>query len=309
MTSVEVSTAASKGTAPSEMDLDDKAGHAGADSVDLEEKRRLECFADMEKIEKEFQDLKEKFYREKIEQINKELEGIQSGSHEKLLLKLKEAEQKKEEKIWAAEQWRQYQLTNIEHMFVSDKQQAEEELQMEKEIIKERMIQALQDRQRKLEDDKFTMSLHDGGTDIRGAANPSRNLRSTKKGKENAALLNHRAKKLNPSHINYTLKETEIGEDLALIQKALISRDRAKANEIFVERSQLHYYEKIFEKGTSVTVESVDGKEPAVSGLIALITPQEIQVKAADGNKARVTIQQLRIGRYNLKSNITAMTS
>jgi hypothetical protein len=35
---------------------------------------------------------------------------------------------------------------------------------MEKEMIKERMLQALQDRQRKLEDDKFTMSLHDGGS-------------------------------------------------------------------------------------------------------------------------------------------------
>jgi hypothetical protein len=81
--------------------------------------------------------------------------------------------------------------------------------------------------------------------DIRSSVLPSRNLRSTKKGKENALILNHRAKKLNPSHINYTLKETEIGEDLALIQKALISRDRTKANEIFVERSQLHYFEKV----------------------------------------------------------------
>ncbi len=41
--------------------------------------------------------------------------------------KLKESEQKKEEKIWAAEQWRQYQLTNIEHTFTADKKQAEEE--------------------------------------------------------------------------------------------------------------------------------------------------------------------------------------
>lgn len=60
------------------MDVDEKPH--GLEVVDLEEKRRLECFADMEKIEKEFQDLKEKFYREKIEQINKELEGIQAGN-------------------------------------------------------------------------------------------------------------------------------------------------------------------------------------------------------------------------------------
>ncbi len=81
--------------------------------------------------------------------------------------------------------------------------------------------------------------------DIRGQVLPSRNLRSTKKGKENTTLLNHRAKKLNPSHINYTLKDTEISEDLALIQKALISRDKAKSNDIFVERAQLHFYDKV----------------------------------------------------------------
>ncbi len=75
-------------TATESMDVDDvpvgkvSAMHGqGPEVVDLEEKRRLECLADMEKIEREFQDLKEKFYREKIEQINKELEAIQNGTN------------------------------------------------------------------------------------------------------------------------------------------------------------------------------------------------------------------------------------
>jgi peptidoglycan hydrolase CwlO-like protein len=99
-------------------------GGMGPEVVDLEEKRRLECLADMEKIEKEFQDLKEKFYQEKVEALRKEIDTIQSGvqclaaelvaltwsllgSHDKLQQKLKELEYKRDEKLWAARQWRE----------------------------------------------------------------------------------------------------------------------------------------------------------------------------------------------------------
>jgi len=198
----------------------------GPEVVDLEEKRRQECLADMERIEREFQDVKEKFYREKVEHIRKEIELISAGTHEKLLQKLKECDQKREEKLWAAEQWRQYQLMSIEHTCSADKKQAEEEYEADKVLVKEKMIQALQDRQKKLEDEKNTMSLTDGSNaaDNRVQLQPPRNLRSTKKGKENVTVLNHRAKKLNPSHINYMLKESEISEDIAVIQKALAAR-------------------------------------------------------------------------------------
>ncbi len=47
--------------------------------IDLEEKRRRECFGNMEKIEKEFADLKEKFFNEKIDALRKEYETIKNG--------------------------------------------------------------------------------------------------------------------------------------------------------------------------------------------------------------------------------------
>jgi len=278
---------------------------ASAD-VDPEEKRRMETLADMERIEKEFQDIKEKFYREKIEQIRKEMEAINQGNHEKLIAKLREAELKKEEKIWAAEQWRQYQLMSIDNMFSGDKQQAEDELDEEKQFIREKMLQALQDRQKKLEEDKNTMSLQDGA-DIRAQALPSRNLRSTKKGKENTTVVNHRAKKLTPAHINYVLRENEINEDLTAIQKALFSRDRLKMSDIFFDRGQLRYYDKVFEKGQTLMLETAadaaaagGAREPAQTGVVVLISPQEVQLRLPDSSKARVTLAQLRLGRYTL---------
>jgi len=50
------------------------------DIIDLEERRRKECLGNMEKIEKEFADLKEKFFNDKIEALKKEYEAIKNGN-------------------------------------------------------------------------------------------------------------------------------------------------------------------------------------------------------------------------------------
>jgi hypothetical protein len=108
-------------------------------------------------------------------------------------------------------------------------------MQSDKQTLKERMIQALNERQRKLEEEKNTLSLTDGASkscilssmlclrafaaDIRNAVPSSRNLRSQKKGKENFTAVVNQRRKAAPSHISYTLKESEIQEDLAAIQK------------------------------------------------------------------------------------------
>jgi len=278
-----------------------RASGVGPEVIDLEEKRRLECLADMEKIEKEFQDLKEKFYQEKVEALRKEIDTIQAGSHDKLLQKLRELEYKRDEKLWAARQWREYQLQAIETAFNAEKKQAEDEYESDKQTLKERMIQALNERQRKLEEEKNTLSLTDGATDIRNAVPSSRNLRSQKKGKENFTAVVNQRRKLAPSHISYTLKESEIQEDLAAIQKSAAFRDRQKANEIGCDRGALRYYDKLFEKGMLLTVEAVDGREPTVSGVLVGVTPTEMQIRNPDGTKARYALTVLRAGKYTVR--------
>jgi hypothetical protein len=64
---------------PKETDGKEELTGLDKELVDLEEKRRKECFGNMEKIEKEFQDLKEKFFNEKIEALRKEYDAIRNG--------------------------------------------------------------------------------------------------------------------------------------------------------------------------------------------------------------------------------------
>lgn len=181
--------------------------------ADLQEKHRLECLDNLEKIEKEFSDLKEKFFRDQMESLKAECEAIKLGSHEKFLEKVKELEEKKSEKVWAAQQWREYQLANINNMFDAEKRQCEEEYKLEKRQLRDRMLHTIEDKIKKLEDEKNTMSLIDGGD--------SRITRTLRRRKEPAARESQQTgqkRKLNPPHISYTLKESEILEDLAVIR-------------------------------------------------------------------------------------------
>jgi breast cancer metastasis-suppressor 1-like protein len=169
---------AAKAGGPEPMEIDETGQPKGEDKskqnqgtqeVDLEEKRRLECLDNMEKIEKEFSILKEKFYADKISHLKTEIDKISEGKHDKYQQKMKDLDKRKEEKVWAAEQWKQYQLMNINNVFEAEKKMAEDEFQSEKDQLKEKMVVALQDKQKKLEEEKNNLNLTDGLVDMRSA--------------------------------------------------------------------------------------------------------------------------------------------
>lgn len=104
--------------------------------IDLEQKRK-----NMEKIEKEFADLKEKFFKDKIVALKREIEAIKNGvllsvwqlgltcaeTHPGFCDRCRELEQSRDDKVFAAEQWKHYQLQNINNVFDAERRQAEEE--------------------------------------------------------------------------------------------------------------------------------------------------------------------------------------
>jgi hypothetical protein len=70
---------------PEKETREDIKGIVDKEIIDLEEKRRRECEGNMEKIEKEFADLKEKFFTDKIESLKRDYDLIKSGTTSLLL--------------------------------------------------------------------------------------------------------------------------------------------------------------------------------------------------------------------------------
>jgi len=164
-----------------------------------------------DKVEKDFAELKEKFFKEKIASLKREIDSINNGTHPGFCEKCKELEQVRDDKIYAAEQWRSYQLQNINNAFDAEKRQADEEYKAERQQMRERMIQTLLDKRKKLSDDKVAMGVPDA--DIRTT---TRTLRR-RGGPPQQSQQSNFKKKLNSNlapQINYTLQNSEIQEDL-----------------------------------------------------------------------------------------------
>ncbi|ELR22474.1 CCAAT/enhancer-binding family protein [Acanthamoeba castellanii str. Neff] len=188
---------------------------------DLEAKRRKDVLKDMEKIEKEFADLKEKLFAKKMKDLHDECKAIMEGSHDGFLKRAQELEIKKNSKVWMAEKWKEYQLQNIEHVFQFECLQAEEEYNHERRSLRDEMANEILDKQKKLEEEKSTMSLRgDGNGDARAVK--GRVLRNRRGGKDKDGGYGQaysRHKTAQPPHINYTLNDDEIMTDLSLMKK------------------------------------------------------------------------------------------
>eukprot|EP01133_Synstelium_polycarpum_P010265 gene10265-11972_t len=109
-----------------------KSTYSSNKEADIEIKRRMDCLGKMERIEKEFSDLKEKFFNDKLGSIKKEMEEIKIGEHQVFQEKIRELDLKKEKKMQMAEAWKNYQLQNILNMFDAERQQFEDEYDQSK---------------------------------------------------------------------------------------------------------------------------------------------------------------------------------
>jgi len=266
--------------------------------VEVEEKKNL---GNMEKIEKEFADLKEKFFNDKIEALKKEYEMIKNGTHQVFIKKSKELEEIRDHKIWAAEKWKEFQLQNIENIFQAEKSQAEDEFLSDQKALSEKMVNSILEKKKKLIDEKNTLTISDGPEKIIRRTRPKRG-----KDKENKDQSNYR-RRLNPPHISYTLKESEISEDLNLIIKQAPSNSSSKDQnnkslEVFADRGKLHYFNQVFEKGKDVFIES-KSENGRWTGTIVAINPAEIHIRNPDGTKSRFSLHYLRNGKYTITSH------
>mmetsp|Transcript_43833 Transcript_43833/g.110521 ORF Transcript_43833/g.110521 Transcript_43833/m.110521 type:complete len:242 (+) Transcript_43833:94-819(+) len=194
---------------------------AQASTKDLEQQHQREAASQLESISAEFTQVKERLFAETVRGVRTELEQLKSGEHEEFLARMKSSLLRKEERQWAAQKWRDFQMKNVEHMCNAEVLSAEEEYEAGRRSLQAKMQAALEERLRKLEEEKTLMCLDDGL--ISDSRVITRTLR--KRGQREGAIpaaekpSNYR-RKLNPPHLSLTLKEAEITEDISKMQKA-----------------------------------------------------------------------------------------
>lgn len=150
------------------------------------------------------------------------------GTDATFLEKLKRLEKIKDDRLWAADSWKKYQEKIIHQAHDCEVQQANEEFLLDKKGLTTRLIQSVEDRQKLLEEQKNSMDLSMNPLEL------TQSLRPNKRRFKDIDKPTRR--KINPPHINYMLRESEIYEDLHAIQKKPPSSiDRTKLYELLAD--------------------------------------------------------------------------
>ncbi|XP_017095198.1 breast cancer metastasis-suppressor 1-like protein-A [Drosophila bipectinata] len=173
------------------------------------ERRRAEHMEDLMSLERQFNQLREQYYFERINLIDRQLQEVRSGRSEEFVHPQKELDKVYRTRIEVADVLRRFRLQNIEHKFLSEEQAAVQHFESEKHMAVDFLREELVERIRRLEEDRHNVDISwaDWGTDKRQSKvrGPGRKKAVTVTG----------------PYVVYMLRDEDIMEDWTIIRKAL----------------------------------------------------------------------------------------
>jgi hypothetical protein len=116
----------------------------------------------LDKLNRDFVVSKEQIYNDKTEDIERDIHDILSGRHAEYLDHVQELEMTRDEEILKAEIIRDYQIQVAEALYRAEIEDCINDFEHEKDNLKQRIMQSIDDRKRKLKDDKDNFDIHNG---------------------------------------------------------------------------------------------------------------------------------------------------
>lgn len=291
----------------SSLSSDESSSESSIDETE-NERRRNECLNDMADLERQFSDLKEQLYRERINQVEKKLGEVKSECAMEYTGPVSELKEMCEIRIEVAGILRDCRLGNVRNKYDADEQAAIQHYESEKLALMESMKQELEEKIRKLEEDKQNMDI---SADI-WLESQSLNKRH-RKSSDGSMLSDKRRKPVTVTgpYIVYMLREMDILEDWAAIRKAkgALARRRQESGcqsekspySARYEDGKLYYEGEWFHKGDHVVIESRNDTHS--SAFVTGINTGEVWVRKGDGSKTKLYIGQLQKGKYKIKKS------
>lgn len=173
------------------------------------ERRRSDCLDNLTNLEKQFMILKEQLYKEKMNQVDQQLQDIRGGRSQEYLAPLQRLADNMNSRKEVAEILKNFRMDNIRHKFESELQAARQHFESEKQLAMDAIYEELMEKIRRLEEDRHNVDISwaDWGTSTRTSKvrGPGRKKAVTVSG----------------PYIVYMLREEDILEDWTAIRKAL----------------------------------------------------------------------------------------
>ncbi|XP_048370908.1 breast cancer metastasis-suppressor 1 isoform X2 [Sphaerodactylus townsendi] len=233
------------------------------------ERRRSECVDEMMHLEKEFSEIKEKLFKERLSQMKMKLEDVMLGKAAEYLDPLGVLQNHMQIRIEVAGIYRSLCLEVIHHKHRCELQGAQQHLESEKMLLFDTLQERLLERIQRLEDDRHSVGLTSEWWDDK--------LRPKHSAKEWDPLRSGKRKKpplVSGPYIVYMLRDIDIMEDWTAIKKAKaavsppkrkvegsVKTEKLPSPALFsahCEDGHLHYKNEVYVKGQSISLQGCD---------------------------------------------------
>ncbi|XP_054618568.1 breast cancer metastasis-suppressor 1-like protein-A [Dunckerocampus dactyliophorus] len=289
-----VSTSVSEDGDSSEMDDEDC------------ERRRMECLDEMTTLEKQFTDLKEQLYKERLSQVDIKLQEVMAGCAQEYLEPLANLQENMQIRTKVAGVYKELCLESVKNKYDCEIQAACQHWESEKLLLFDTVQSELEEKIRRLEEDRHSIDI------TSELWNDGLHSRKNKKKDPFCPIKKKKPVVVSGPYIVYMLQDLDILEDWTAIRKAMASlgppRVKVDASSAKTDRhhhvarsedGRLFYDNQWYCRGQTICINRKD--EFPASAVITTINNDEVWFKRLDGTKSKLYISQLQKGKYTIK--------
>uniref|UniRef100_A0A3B3ULG0 BRMS1 like transcriptional repressor b n=1 Tax=Poecilia latipinna TaxID=48699 RepID=A0A3B3ULG0_9TELE len=280
------------------------------------ERRRMECLDEMTTLEKQFTDLKEQLYKERLSQVEIKLQEVMAGCAQEYLEPLANLQENMQIRTKVAGIYKDLCLESVKNKYECEIQAACQHWESEKLLLFDTVQSELEEKIRRLEEDRHSIDItselwNDG---LQARKNKKKDPFCPVKKKKPVVLF------LRP-YIVYMLQDLDILEDWTAIRKLNAGRLHSMlCTFVFSflfhwkvpavkpdrhhhvarsEEGRLFYDNQWYCRGQTICINRKD--EFPTSAIITTINNDEVWFKRLDGTKSKLYISQLQKGKYTIK--------
>uniref|UniRef100_A0A8C5DR45 Breast cancer metastasis-suppressor 1-like protein-A n=1 Tax=Gouania willdenowi TaxID=441366 RepID=A0A8C5DR45_GOUWI len=123
------------------------------------ERRRMECLDEMSNLEKQFNDLRDQLYRERLSQVNSKLSEVEAGRASEYLEPLAVLLENMQVRTKVAGIYRELCLDSVKNKYDCEIQAASQHWESEKLLLLDTVQSELEEKIRRLEEDRHSIDI------------------------------------------------------------------------------------------------------------------------------------------------------
>uniref|UniRef100_G3WCZ7 BRMS1 like transcriptional repressor n=1 Tax=Sarcophilus harrisii TaxID=9305 RepID=G3WCZ7_SARHA len=296
---MEVDYAENEGSTSEDEDTESSSVSEDGDSSEMDdedcERRRMECLDEMSNLEKQFTDLKDQLYKERLSQVDAKLQEVISGKAPEYLEPLATLQENMQIRTKVAGIYRELCLESVKNKYECEIQASRQHCESEKLLLYDTVQSELEEKIRRLEEDRHSIDIT--------SELWNDELQSRKKRKDPFSPDKKKPVVVSGPYIVYMLQDLDILEDWTTIRKAMatLGPHRVKAeppvklekhlHSAKSEEGRLYYDGEWYIRGQTICIDKKD--ECPTSAIITTINHDEVWFKRSDGSKSKLYISQL----------------